>query len=195
MKGFPAGLFDGGAGVIREERQGTEALVKANGARLPMDGTTTPDEQERCRAVGITLGATVRGDALFREATLPTGWATKPSPDDHRTTLLCDDKGQTRGVIWYKAASYDRKANMYLRTRYAVEGEYPGEGRMRTVAKDRSTGDNVWESAWLESPARKKGATPADWQAYEEAQQAQREAAVAILDGLYPDWQNVAAYW
>lgn len=51
-------------------------------------------------------------DPLFIDAKLPDGWHKEINPDDPsgRTINVFDENKIKRIVVWYKAASYDRKA-------------------------------------------------------------------------------------
>jgi len=198
LPGYPSGLLDGGRGILQQEARGTREVAAANGTRLPRDGTTRFEDADRCKAVGIILGKPVEGDDLFREAQLPKEWTTTYSPEDSRTTLILDAKGSRRGHIWYKAASYDRSAYLCIYNRYWVQEIYPDRSdysMSRCVVRDRVTSNNLWESPALVSPAKRSGATPVDWKAYEAERQARFAEATAWLDQNFPEWKNPAAYW
>lgn len=189
--GYPAGFIDDGREILSQERQGArETMV---GTRLPLDGTTKLEDVQRCEAIGIKLGKPI--DDLFREATLPTGWKIAGSPDDHRTTILRDEKGSQRGYIWCKAAYYDRCAYLRIQTRYWAQGDYlSGNGGFRVVVYDRVEQKNIWEAPEILRAPDFTG-TAEDWRKYEDAQQAQFRDAEGWLSERYPDWRNVAAYW
>lgn len=106
------------AGAFIEGPSGYIENMEADGGRqlaasdlLPVQ--MTPADEKTWTKLGFTFGAPVDGDPLFRQAILPTGW-TKQAADDPRGSYLVDERGIRRVSIFYKAAFYDRKANMYL---------------------------------------------------------------------------------
>lgn len=195
LPGFPIGLADNGRSILAQEARGTREVASASGTRLPVEGTSTLEDQDRCHAVGIRLGPKVPGDPIFREAQLPEGWTTQPSREDSRTTNIVDANGHVRGYIWYKAASYDRRAYLRILARYWPEPSYTNpHSRMCYIVKDRADGKAIWTSQTLERP--KPGTDkPSAWQAYEEAQNGCARAASEWLDKTFPDWKNPGAYW
>lgn len=75
---------------------------------LPTDmGDRAPYEE-----MGIVFGEIVEKDPLFIYATLPPGWKKVSSERDPRHMHILDETGKERVYIFYKAASYDRKASM-----------------------------------------------------------------------------------
>lgn len=104
-----ASLGSGGAsGAIEEqERNGQAELL--NSTTLPTEGSNSPVLAE----LGFVFGAEVRGDPLFREATLPKGWAREGS-DHAMHSYICDERGVRRVNVFYKAAFYDRRADLHV---------------------------------------------------------------------------------
>lgn len=88
------------------EAEGQRQLV--NSADLPTDTHGTDDA---FIALGFTFGEPHAGDPLFRPATLPEGWS-KQGSDHAMHSYVVDDKGRRRVNIFYKAAFYDRRADM-----------------------------------------------------------------------------------
>ena len=58
---------------------------------------------------GIVFGEPI--DELFVSVVLPAGWEIKPSNHSMYSDLV-DESGKVRAEIFYKAAFYDRKANI-----------------------------------------------------------------------------------
>ena len=115
--------MDGG-GIEAQERQGQRELLRAT--TLPTDTRGRDDE---FIALGFTFGDKVPGDDLFREATLPEGWKREGS-DHAMHSYIVDERGIKRVNVFYKAAFYDRKADMHIINvggHYATEWIY-GEG-------------------------------------------------------------------
>jgi hypothetical protein len=106
-------------GIYAQERQG-QAQVLAS-TTLPTETRGRDDEFE---ALGFTFGAPVSGDPLFREATLPAGWSRKGT-EHSMHSVIEDERGIARVNIFYKAAYYDRKADMsILNVAYRFETEW-----------------------------------------------------------------------
>lgn len=102
-------LAGGGAGSVEAmEAEGQKELVAAK--LLPTEGSNDPAWAE----LGVIFGKEVDGDPLFREVTLPAGWAINPAPDHSMWSYLVDTEGKQRAAIFYKAAFYDRRAHIHL---------------------------------------------------------------------------------
>lgn len=112
----PALHFLGMLGGTEEYITGMEAAGQrqlVNSSVLP--ASTPHDSREDFEALGFVFGAPVPGDPLFVEATLPDGWEKRGSDHD-MWSYIYDAEGNQRVAVFYKAAFYDRKADMYLRT-------------------------------------------------------------------------------
>jgi len=93
--------------IERQERDGQRQLV--NSDRLPSDcGDRAP-----WLALGFTFGEPDAHDSLFMPATLPPGWK-RQATDHSMGSVIVDTLGRERVGIFYKAAFYDRSANMHL---------------------------------------------------------------------------------
>jgi hypothetical protein len=106
------------------ERRGQQQLVASIVLPAAMDGDDAPFE-----ALGFTFGEQVPGDPLFRQATLPEGW-TKRGTDHDMHSVIEDERGIARVGVFYKAAYYDRRADMSLMNvgyRFATEWIYGDE--------------------------------------------------------------------
>ena len=101
-------------GIERQEAAGQRTLVES--AMLPKEirGAT----REQLAALGFKFGADA--DELFVKCELPPGW-TKRGTDHSLHSDLLDERGRKRAGIFYKAAFYDRRANMNLECRYRVD--------------------------------------------------------------------------
>lgn len=113
-----------------------------------------PDALERLRDdVGIVY--VERVDDLFAKVDMPKGWG-KEATDHNMHNDLFDAEGNKRASIFYKAAFYDRRADIKWKARYGVTPEYkqaPGGDPterpedpdaleiQRPVALDRATGE------------------------------------------------------
>lgn len=90
------------------ERRGQREMVKSTTLPYAYDRDDAPFE-----ALGFTFGKQVPGDELFREATLPEGW-TREGTEHAMHSVIKDERGIARVGIFYKAAYYDRRADMSL---------------------------------------------------------------------------------
>lgn len=127
-----AGSWDNPSRYIEEmEADGQRQLV--NGTDLPAKGYDVKEFE----AVGFTFGEPDKRDPLFRPATLPEGWKREGS-DHSMWSYIVDQLGRRRVSIFYKAAFYDRDANMRLETRY---------GYLRRVVDDNA--EPVLDDVWL----------------------------------------------
>lgn len=104
---------DGTRVITAMEKQGQAQLVEST--QLP---SKMKPSQEAFEEVGFTFGEVVKGDELFCAATLPEGWR-KDYTDHSMHTIIVDQLGRQRVSVFYKAAFYDRRADMILDTHYA----------------------------------------------------------------------------
>lgn len=95
--------------IRAQEKRGQRQLV--NSDRLPK----AREGDEPYIALGFTFGEFDRDDPLFRPATLPPGWKREAS-DHNMWSYIVDQHGRRRVGVFYKAAFYDRKADMHLET-------------------------------------------------------------------------------
>lgn len=103
---------DGDAVIGTQEKAGQRQVVHSDSLPTEIHGGTDADFE----AVGFTFGLTDPHDPhdpLFRPATLPDGWA-KQGSDHDMWSYVIDELGRRRVGIFYKAAFYDRRADMHL---------------------------------------------------------------------------------
>ncbi len=98
-------------GIEAQEKAGQQELVQSD--KLPTE--ILYSSQEDFEALGFVFGEEVKGDPLFRHATLPEGWKREASDHD-MWSYIVDENGVRRVSIFYKAAFYDRGAHMSLDT-------------------------------------------------------------------------------
>lgn len=92
-----------------QEKAGQQQVVHSDSLPTEIHGGTDADFE----TLGFTFGPTDPHDPLFRPATLPDGW-TKQSSDHDMWSYVVDELGRRRVGIFYKAAFYDRRADMHL---------------------------------------------------------------------------------
>lgn len=173
VTGDPSGAIE------RQEARGQQALVRSE--MLPAQ-CVTPGGWEILEALGLKRGDPV--DDLFVQVTLPEGW-TKAATDHSMWSELRDERGRTRGGIFYKAACYDRKASFNLKTRFRV-------GMMETGTPDRYS--YIYAPMDGEKVLFVPDVAAAGSDEYEQHGLSEKLSA-DWLDERYPDWKNPAAYW
>lgn len=95
--------------IEEQERNGQAEIVHSD--VLP----TKMGDRAAYEAVGFTFGDPVEGDDLFVHATLPAGWR-REGTDHAMHSSIIDHLGRKRVGVFYKAAFYDRRADMRLVT-------------------------------------------------------------------------------
>lgn len=97
-------------GILAMERSGQTELVLSD---LLPTGLGFDESDADYEALGFVFGDVVDGDPLFRKAKLPDGW-TREGSDHAMWSYLLDADGYRRVAIFYKAAFYDRRAEMSI---------------------------------------------------------------------------------
>lgn len=99
---------------------GTEYItgMEAAGQRQVVASQVIPTEirggtEETLTALGFVLGDRVPNDELFRHAALPPGWSKQATEHSMHSSIV-DEHGRKRCSIFYKAAYYDRRADMRI---------------------------------------------------------------------------------
>lgn len=93
--------------IEAQEARGQAQLVAST--QLPAQG-----DWDKLEALGFVKGAPTPGDDLFVEATLPDGW-TKERTDHSMWSVIKDTRGIERVSVGYKAAFYDRWAQISVK--------------------------------------------------------------------------------
>lgn len=117
-----------------QEKRGQEQLV--NSDRLP---TEIRGDRAAFEDLGFVLGLPDPADPLFAPAALPDGWAREASDHD-MWSYIVDQLGRRRVAIFYKAAFYDRHADMHLVTLHEYLRGHVHEGRPLIT-------DNTWATS------------------------------------------------
>lgn len=169
-------MSDGSGGYIEGmERDGQRQLV--NSTDLPTKGYDVKEFE----AVGFTFGPPHTSDPMFRPATLPEGWKREGS-DHAMWSYILDQHGRRRVSIFYKAAWYDRDANMSLNTPV---------GYLRQMVWDKA--EPVLDDVWLTRGVAGEALTSMYDRAIADAEEADGFAARkdARTDPIY--WRDRAA--
>lgn len=90
--------------IHAQEARGQDTLVRSD--LLPVDAPWA-----KLEALGFVR--LDEGDGVLCRATLPPGWE-KRGGEDSRESYIYDEDGHKRAGIFYKAAFYDRKADLWL---------------------------------------------------------------------------------
>lgn len=175
-------MIGGDRAILNQEAQGQSELIRSE--VLPAE--ITDGDRAALEKAGVVFGEMVDGDDLFRHATLPAGWRKEPCPEDSRGSVVLDEKGRVRASIFYKAAFYDRRANIYVRRRYNAVVRYEGDTPpyfIRAEVIDQATDEVLLITTGSRSNRD------------HDAPQAEIRIARAWLMQHKPEWQNPAAYW
>lgn len=167
-------------GIEAQESAGQQAMV--NDEVIPKDCP-----RKDLEALGFIFCDDLEDD-LFIRVQMPEGWS-KRATDHSMHSDLIDGKGRVRGNIFYKAAFYDRKADMTLRCRFYSARDYESESQV-VVAEVTDSDKRIFatepviivDDLWSEEGRRVRDVAEAD-------------AAAAWLKERYPDHANVNAYW
>lgn len=193
MKGIPIAVFAAKnstdllaaitpGGIERQEAAGQATFVR--NATLPKDC-----DREALTKCGVIFGKDA--DDLFVNVVLPDGWKKQATSHSMHSDLL-DEKGRVRATIFYKAAFYDRCADMRMCCRYNVASHIPCDADGNDVEYGRHTHFKTVvadDAASLDSLGRIRD--KADYNTGDmHVKQAQD-----WLDQNYPDWRNPLAYW
>lgn len=162
-------------GIEAQEAAGQAMLMASQ--QLPHPGR----DRELFEALGFVFGSPI--DELFVSATLPPGW-TKKASEHSMNSGIFDEQGRERANVFYKAAFYDRRADMTLYPRYRFRAYEPVDGSpdMNAVRLLDYDGSVVREFGTCERHDYKARTKLED--------EARRQIAKE-----FPEWRNPLAYW
>ena len=134
-------IFGGSSRAIEDmEAEGQQQLVAS--CDLPTKGSEDPEFLR----LGFTFGEPHSHDPLFRPATIPAGWQ-KQGTDHSMHVKIVDELGRERVSVFYKAAFYDRRADMHLNTVFGYIGSVGYEFGTPTLDQEWCTPAAVVEAA------------------------------------------------
>lgn len=162
-------------GIEAQEAAGQAALVKSEMLPKEIRGIT----REQLTEMGFKFGKEV--DELFVECQLPAGWSKRATSHAMWSELL-DDKGRCRAAIFFKAAFYDRSADMSMNRRFRVDlNDVASDTEHRRASvKD---GENV-----IQDLGEYK-------QDDRNAMDALSESGKLWLNQNFPQWEDPLAHW
>lgn len=190
-----------------QEFQGQSSLVVSD--TLPASLWSGPagfmsyeDNQQIARTAleswSIKFLGPVPGDPIFQFVQLPTGWGKVPT-NHSMLSMLVDDQGRERARIIYKAAYYDRHADLVLQSRYGIhESCYDmkwvrseDEELFEAYVTDGGVVFNGHRVIYTSDVVVLEGDRQARYRATREAMKQAEE----WLTANYPEFQNPTAYW
>lgn len=180
-KNFLAATTPGGIEAQEKDGQIEQSFAET----LPIDlGEYRPMFEK----LGFIFGKTL--DTLFIEAQFPKGWRKKPT-DHSMWTEIVDDQGRKRGMIFYKAAFYDRSAHAHLECRFHISDDY--KSPERTVSVADACGKVDKKITGLKAPDWGGDRSVAE-KLNKKIDAAQHELT-NWLNKEYPEWESPLAYW
>lgn len=195
---------DKGLSGAIEDQERAGAQQAARSSVLPTDGLEGYREGGPYSYLGIKVLEAVKDDDIFTHVELPEGWKVVPTSHSMHNDIL-DEKGRKRASYFYKAAFYDRDAQMYpplcrYRTQFGPNHSYGSEVTMcEIVVMDNTLNLNpITEPSYAPDPKSILGAFRRDRVLDEKAYKVIDELkakATAWLEENYPDYKNHAAYW
>jgi hypothetical protein len=189
-------------GIENQEAMGQAAMVGTRDV-LPMRSP-----REKLTKLGFVFLGDVDGRKLFVDVQFPAGWK-KVATDHSMWSNLLDPKSRVRGTIFYKAAFYDERADMYLNSYYKVKCEHFNADD-KTCSFDVCThsktfvvnadGDPVSPIVVVRyEEERKFEYMGKDYCAAARRRMDEEDAAHKtcreFLDKKFPDWNDPLAYW
>lgn len=175
-------------GIEAQESRGQRELVK--GESLPSECS----DRAALEAAGVVFGAPYPDDPLFCPVTLPKGWK-KQATDHAMHSDLLDDKGRIRASMFYKAAHYDRRADMYPVRRYSVNAYIRCDAAGNPTAEDYSVQPKNFLVAIVDGKKPIHSLGVVDAQNGYHTRREFEEAGIKWLDEHFPEWKSAAAYW
>jgi len=170
-------------GIEAQEAAGMTWLLTAG--VLPKSTEYNWYDEAGLKRIGFTFGNP--HDDIFVKATLPNGWAAVLS-EDSRQAELVDAHSCCRAVIFYKAAFYDRHANMRLIRRFEAHFSRTESGGIgyRYVVMDNQNQEVVFEGGpFLADP----------WNEDSDARSEQLTRCEDWLNANRPSFRDALAYW
>ena len=183
FSGEPAPASAAGA-IVAQEKAGQTSFVKSD---------TLPSQMSRearlgLETAGVVFGDPVPGDYLFVYVTLPNGWYKEGTSHDMYSSLM-DNKGRKRAGIFYKAAFYDRRADLRIESRFEVRQDYNATGGT-VIYYVTDGGEKVFTTDPIAYKGEKYG------RHHQKAQKKALETCESWLKSNdFPEWANPGMYW
>lgn len=180
------------------DRMAHSGLQRGTEMKLPMDLNPVGAEAVLDRLGFFFTGQPI--DDVFQMVIAPDGWRLRRT-DHPMWSELLDPSGAVRGMLFHKAAFYDRSAHLDLLRRYRSGTDLPPNDaprhphgspewnravQERQYVLDGKTGERAWEGEWVDGAtcdSRKYGRTETN------------TTGRGWLDEHRPGWENPGAYW
>lgn len=199
-------LFGGNPRAIEaQEKAGQQELTKSeNLPRKSFRGDVKPIYEK----MGILVLEDTKSDPLFYNVKLPNGWKIVATEHSMWANLI-DNLGHKRASIFYKAAFYDRDANISFNTRYNYEVITYSEEASEKYSNiyERTAHTPIFgritnmENVIFETKQEifnidyKKVGHQKWWNEYETLKKSRGQECIDWLNKNYPNWEDLFAYW
>ena len=163
--------------VIAATPGGIEAQ-ESDGQKEFVANETLPQEcpREELEQLGFIFGE--NNDDIFIRVQFPIGWSKQPT-DHSMWSDLIDNNGRKRGLIFYKAAFFDRSAHMRLHPRYSFTSERNDDyDIIAYIVTDCGKEIHRIDGYWKFRDASFHNNLAVEW-----------------LNRHFPDWESKLAYW
>ena len=168
--------------------------MEAEGQQKAVKYTMVAKRMRPNREVWEKLGFTfsdIPGDDVLCKAELPEGWYLEATSHSMWSNII-DEQERTRGSMFYKAAFYDRDANMSLSSRYDVCSDYIDDNYTKIEVYFGNENEKLFVAGQVCTP--RDASRELRIANYREEERL-RELAKKFAEENYPDWQDVTAYW
>jgi hypothetical protein len=180
-------MVRGPEGLIEEsEARGQQQLVESQAipVRWGMGAGEPAELDAKLAELGFELGDPYPDDDLFRPAKLPEGWGKAATGHSMHSDIL-DERGFARIGVFYKAAFYDRRADMRLHRRI-----------LTAYDPRRGFDEKHYRVVWAAMPVTGGRESYTILESFHSDDYAEvDDLADAWVTKNYPDWRNPLAYW
>lgn len=172
-----------GDAIVAQEAAGQSSFV--NSDTLPQE--MSDETRQALAKAGVIFGDPVPGDDMFVYVQLPQGWRREGTSHNMHSELL-DERGRVRAHIFYKAAFYDRRADINAVGRFRTRWDYDvpdgtlfmnvlDGGDVIFTASDTYEGDEYGEDYYRVSGELRDKCD--SW----------------LIENGFPKWKNAGMYW
>jgi hypothetical protein len=176
-------------GIEAQEAAGQAKLV-SNFTRLPKN--MGPDGRKIAEALGFVFGEAV--DEVFVAVTPPAGWSLKATEHSMHSDVL-DASGEKRAGMFYKAAFYDRRADLYWLARYQTRSDWDRFQDNPPPAEQRKVRVSVWDNKTNSAVWSEEIPDVGEYGETSEQTEPLKARAMAYLKEHFPAHADVTSYW
>jgi hypothetical protein len=179
--------------ILQQEADGQSSFTKSE--TLPSD--MSEEARKALEKSGVKFLGIVEDDPVFQYVELPEGW--KKTPTSHSMwSDLVDANGKKRADIFYKAAFYDRSANLSIVRRFNIQIDYEHlREEDLAQAKVFDNNEEIFSSESVPFPVPYKDVSDPQkrYEAEDEAKAKAFKEAEEWLEEKYPEWKDPSMYW